>query len=65
MTGVTMIRDERRASASHKSSDEDPHDILEQLQEEDDSGEKLPEGVAKMMADSFFERHKAETKKTK
>lgn len=64
MTGVTLIREERRASASHKTSDDQTDDILERLKE-DDSGEKLPEGVAKMMANSFFERRKAETKKTK
>ena len=65
MTGVTMIRDERRASASHKSSEDDPHDVMEQLQEEDDSSERVPKGVAKMMADSFFERREAESKKMK
>jgi hypothetical protein len=53
MTGVTMIRAERRASASNKLSADQTDDIMDCLKEEDANQEELPDGVAKMVANSF------------
>jgi hypothetical protein len=53
MTGVTRIRAERRASASNKLSDDQTDDVMDCLKEEDANQEELPDGVAKMVANSF------------